>query len=198
MARQVRLRQAFRRRAALWQDKTAGQATREQAARFNGSRIFPCRLRHEKWNRLASVPAVNLKVVVQGEHHRLRMQFCQPDKTGVGEGHRHVCVSLNELLQSGAFRNYREINAEQPAVDELKEFCGSVGQFASEKECFGQNGFTGQEWRGEALKLFDDPLMVAFFLDQKSNQWACVNNNPRLRHPNPPSISDSWRGLRVR
>src|ERR1700733_7482462 len=39
--------------------------------------------------------------------------------------------------------------------------------------------------------------MVGFVFHQKCDEGAGVNNNPILRHPNPPNISDWWRGLMV-
>ena len=86
-------------------------------------------LRHEDWNRLASVQAVNLKIVVQGEHHCLRMQFCQPDQAGVGERHRDVCGSLNELFQSSPFGNYDTMMTRYSGTQTLQMFRvrGEVG-----------------------------------------------------------------------
>jgi len=68
----------FRRRAGRY-GGTSNTGTRSReclivSAKSNG-RIALCRLRHEKWNRLTSVPAVNPKVLVQSEYCRLRMQL---------------------------------------------------------------------------------------------------------------------------
>jgi hypothetical protein len=34
---------------------------------------FPTRLRHEQWNGLAAFPAINLKVLIEGEYRRARI-----------------------------------------------------------------------------------------------------------------------------
>jgi hypothetical protein len=82
---------------------------------------------------------------------------------------------------------------EQSTVEKRKKFRGAVRQFADQKKRLGQDRVTGQEWRAEAPKLFHHPVVVGLLLDEKCNERAGVNNHPRLNHPNPPNVWDSWR-----
>jgi len=61
--------------AGVGRDRLQGDAQRRVpfVSTKSGGRNPLCSLGHEKWNRLASVPAVNLKVSVEGEYHGLRV-----------------------------------------------------------------------------------------------------------------------------
>src|SRR5258706_10430592 len=93
-------------------------------------------LRRQQSDRLASVPAIDPKVVIQGEHERMRVQFGQSNQASVGQRHRNIGVTVNEFFQGGALSEQRKIDVEQATVQESEEFCRSVGEFSHEKKCF--------------------------------------------------------------
>ena len=62
------------------------------------------------------MPAVDAKIGVQGENLSVRLEFRQPDKTGIRKGHGPVAITTHECAQVRLLLLYVQRNSDHSAL----------------------------------------------------------------------------------
>ncbi|MGH8222209.1 MAG: hypothetical protein ACREQZ_04475, partial [Woeseiaceae bacterium] len=133
------------------------------------------RSRRNGRNHPATLPAVDTKIRISRDDHRVGKRFRHAHETNIGKARRQVCVLLHEFQNGVEVRSEVESNGHGAATQQGSERrCATASE---EMECLGQDGFAGIPGRRETLALRNGPGVMRIPPAQQCDQEASVNEN---------------------
>lgn len=101
--------------------------------------------------------AVDEEIGVERENVAIRMDLGETDQAGIRKRHRPVSIAAHEGPEIRLLVMDRERDANHSAFQKGEEGIGILAFPFQKERRFGQNRFTGEQRRRNALPLFNGP-----------------------------------------
>jgi hypothetical protein len=117
------------------------------------------------------------EVGIDRTHLGLRMEFRQPDQTGVSQGHGNVPVSPPKSPDEAGFGEQGEITGQVTPLDPFEDLLLGGSMSSKQVERLGDDRFTNEYRTPKSLELRDRPEMVSVGSVQERHQRSGVEHH---------------------